>query len=111
MLEVRQLLPDGPDLVQLFLVIHHDDVGPAVLRHVPHGVRAVGGVDAGAEAAGCDGGQRADVPLGRVEPDDVHSVVGLQAQLDERLGNSFNILLTFRRPSPFYFNWIFHLYF
>ena len=108
-LEVGQLVPDGLYLVQLLLVVHHDDVGPAVLGHVPHGVHAVGGVDAGAEAAGRYGGQRADVPLGRVEPDDVHSVVGLQAQLDERLGNSFNILLRFRRSSCFYFYFILFL--
>lgn len=38
------------DLLQLLVVLHHDDVGFAVVRHVLAGFWRVGGVDAHSEA-------------------------------------------------------------
>ena len=48
-LHLRQLVPDALHLVQLLLVIHHEDVGPDVLGHVACGVGRVGRVDAATE--------------------------------------------------------------
>ena len=48
-LHLRQLVPDALHLVQLLLVVHHEDVGPAVLGHVARGVGRVGRVDAATE--------------------------------------------------------------
>lgn len=43
------------DLLQLLVVLHHDDVGLAVFRYVPAGVCGVGGVDAHSKAAATGG--------------------------------------------------------
>ena len=45
--DLRQLV--AVHLVQLLLVVHHEDVGPAVLGHVARGVGRVGRVDAATE--------------------------------------------------------------
>ena len=53
-------------------------------RALPGGVRTVGGVDAGGETPCHDTGHRADVPLGRVEAQDVDGVERLQTKLTNR---------------------------
>ena len=83
--EVGQLVPDGEDLGQLLLVLHHEDVGAAVGEHVLARLGRVGGIDAGGQAARKHAAQVGEEPLGAVEADDADAVARLEAQLDKGL--------------------------
>ena len=91
--EVWQLSPDGLHLVQLYLCVHHHDVGPAGAGQVPGGLYPIGGVDPGSQPTCCYSSHSTDVPLWAVGGEDVHRVVRLRAQLDERLGHRLHLLL------------------
>jgi hypothetical protein len=83
---VGQLVPDGEDLGELLLILHHQNISAAVGQHVLTRLRRVGGIDAGGEAAGEHAAQVREEPLRTVEADDADAVARLQAQLDEGLG-------------------------
>ena len=91
-MHLRASLLDALHLRQLLLVLHHHDVAPAVLRHVPGGVGTVGGVDPGTQTSGYNGGHSADVPLRSVEPQDVDGVEGLETKSDEGLGDGLDVI-------------------
>ncbi len=83
--KVWQLVPDGEDLGELLLILHHENIGAAVGQHVLARLRRVGGIDAGGEAAREHAAQVREEPLRTVEADDADAVARLQAQLDEGL--------------------------
>ena len=80
-----QLVPDGEDLGELLLILHHENISAAVGEHVLARLRRVGGIDAGGEAAREHATQVREEPLRAVEADDADAVARLQAQLDEGL--------------------------
>ncbi len=80
-----QLVPNGEDLGELLLILHHQDISAAVVEHVLARLRRVGGIDAGGEAAREHTAQVGEEPLRTVEADDADAVARLQAQLDEGL--------------------------
>ncbi len=82
---VRQLVPDGQDLGQLLLVLHHQDVSAAMSQHVLARLCRVGGVNPRGQAARKHAAQVGKEPLRAVEADDAHAVARLQAQFDEGL--------------------------
>ena len=100
LLEVGEIVPEGEDLVELLLVLHHKDAAAAVLQDVAAGLRAVGGVDAGGEPAGEDGGHVGEDPLGRVEAEDADGGVARHAELDEGLGHGPRLGVVIR-PGPY----------
>ncbi len=91
-----QLVPDGEDLGELLLILHHENISAAMGEHVLARLRRVGGIDTGGEAAGEHAAQVREEPLRAVEADDADAVARLQAQLDEGLEKKeFRILLYF----------------
>ncbi len=88
-----QLVPDGEDLGELLLILHHQNIGAAVGQHVLARLRRVGGIDAGGEAAREHAAQVREEPLRTVEADDADAVARLQAQLDEGLERKSSIAL------------------
>ena len=85
MQQLRQLVPDGEYLGQLLLILHHEDVSPAMAQDVLARLGRVGRVDARCQTARKYAAQVRQEPLGTVEADDAHTVAGLEAQLDEGL--------------------------
>jgi hypothetical protein len=82
---VGQLVPDGEDLGELLLILHHQNIGAAVGEHVLACLRRVCGIDAGGEAAREHAAQVREEPLRAVEADNADAVARFQAQLDEGL--------------------------
>ena len=85
MQQLWQLVPDGEYLGQLLLILHHEDVSPAMAQDVLARLGRVGRVDACCQTARKNAAQVRQEPLGAVEADDAHAVAGLEAQLDEGL--------------------------
>ena len=66
-LQVGKVTLEAPDLVQLPLVLHHEDVALAVLQDVLAGLGPVGGVNARGKSSRKNSRQVGNNPLGRVE--------------------------------------------
>ena len=98
-LQVRKVILKVPDLVELLLVLHHQDVALAVVQDVPHGIRSVGGVYSRGEATSKDSSYIRNDPLGGVEAEDTDRAELVEAEVNEGLGDSPN-LLVIRRPCP-----------
>ena len=55
-LQVGKITLVTPDLVQLLLILHHEDVAPAVLQDVLDGLGAIGGVNSCGKSSSKNGG-------------------------------------------------------
>ena len=98
-LQVWKLTLNSPDLVQLLLILHDENVALAVLQDILAGIGAIGGVNACGKSSRKNGCQVRNVPLGRVEAEDADRAVLLQAEVNEGLGHSPS-LLVIGRPAP-----------
>jgi len=97
---VGQLVPNGQDLGQLLLILHHQDVGAAVGEHVLARLRRVGGIDPCGQTASEHAAQVREEPFRAVKADDADAVTRLQAQLDEGLGRRENDESSVEDPDP-----------
>ena len=100
-LDTGQLRLELENLLQLLLILHHQDVGPAILHDVLARVRAVGRVDAHREAASHDGPHLGDEPLWGIEAQDSYRAEALQAQLDEGLGYGPGLFVVLKKNSGY----------
>ena len=64
LLQVWKVALHSPDLVQLLLILHHEDVTLAVLQDILAGLGSIGGVDACRKSSRKNSGQIGNVPLG-----------------------------------------------
>ena len=94
--QVWQITLITPDLVQLLLILHHEDVTLAVLQDILAGLGSIGGVDACGESPRENCGQIRNVPLGRVEAENADGAVFLQPEINEGLYDSSGLLMILR---------------
>ena len=98
-LQVGKITLKTPDLVQLLLILHDENVALAVLQDILTRLSSIGGVNSCGKSSRKDRGHIRNNPLGRVEPEDADRAVFLQAEINEGLGNSSD-LLVISRPAP-----------
>ena len=98
-LQVGKITLETPDLVQLPLVLHNEDVALAVLQDILASLGSIGGVDSCGKSSSKNSGQVRDDPLRGVEPENADRAKSLQAEIDEGLGDSSGVLVV-SRPTP-----------
>ena len=82
-LEQRQLVADGADLLHLLVVLDHDDLGVGVLQHVLALLGRVGLVDRHDDGAGRERGEVEVGPLGAGVGEDRDLVALGDAEVDQ----------------------------
>ena len=98
-LQVWQIILKAPDLVQLLLVLHHQNVAPAVFEDVLAGIRSIGGINSSGKSSSKYGSHIRYNPLRGVEAEDADRAVFLEAEINEGLGHGPR-LLVIGGPSP-----------
>ena len=95
-LDAGHLRLELENFFQLLVVLHYNDVGPAVVDNVLARIRTVGRVDADREAASHDGTHLSNEPFWCIEAKDSHRTEAFQAQLDKGLGYSPGFLIVLK---------------
>lgn len=93
LLQVRELIPDVPDLVQLLLVLHHQDAALAVLKNVFASICSICRINSCGKAPGKNCAKVGDCPLWRVETQNTDTVKPFQPNINEGLCYSAHILI------------------
>jgi len=90
--QLRQILTDFEDFIQLLFVLADVELGLAVSHNVFHLLRGIRSIDAHADAAGALGPQIAVQPLRIVFTDDGHPIAFLHAELMKGQGHILGFL-------------------
>ena len=83
-LEGSCLLSEMQPFVQLFLILHEKEPGPAVVDDIMHLLPGIGGINSNGDTAGALDAQIGQHPLGAIVPDDGHTIPLFQTHLHQR---------------------------